>query len=280
MFKINTQQKVYYTLRIASALCFIGHGLFGVITKPIWCNYFAVFGIGHQLAYQLMPLVGYVDILCGIVILVYPIRAVVGWLVVWGFITALLRPLSGEPFFEFLERFGNFGAPLALLIVSGGIRQNAKDLFSPVIIKNSANGKTWASLMTVLRFAIFFLFLGHGLLNMTGKKALLNQYMTLGFSDPIEMGWIIGVFEILAGLLVFIRPVRQLLLVLLIWKVTSELFYPKYELFELVERSGSYGVILALWFALESASLRQIKSFLVRFQYYVNSISQPFKKYT
>ena len=57
MAQLELNQKIHYTLRIASAMCFIGHGSFGIITKPIWCNYFAVFGVGHDLSYQLMPLV-------------------------------------------------------------------------------------------------------------------------------------------------------------------------------------------------------------------------------
>src|SRR5271170_8011548 len=95
-------QRIHYTLRIAAAMCFIGHGAFGIITKPIWCNYFAVFGIGHDLAYRLMPLLGGFDILLGISLLIYPIRATLIWLIIWGTITALLRPLSGEPFAEFI----------------------------------------------------------------------------------------------------------------------------------------------------------------------------------
>ncbi len=42
--------RLHYTLRIASAMCFIGHGAFGIITKKIWLNYFAVFGIGPAMA--------------------------------------------------------------------------------------------------------------------------------------------------------------------------------------------------------------------------------------
>ncbi|MGQ0642327.1 MAG: hypothetical protein ACT4P6_16390 [Gemmatimonadaceae bacterium] len=38
---------------------------------------------------------------------------------VWGLWTALLRPLSGEPFFDTIERAGNYGVPLALLLLSG-----------------------------------------------------------------------------------------------------------------------------------------------------------------
>src|SRR5215475_5974241 len=86
-------QSIHYTLRIAAAMCFIGHGAFGIITKPIWCNYFAVAGIGHDTAYTLMPVVGTADILMGLSLLFYPIRGAAAWLVVWGIITASLRPL-------------------------------------------------------------------------------------------------------------------------------------------------------------------------------------------
>jgi hypothetical protein len=81
---LKTEQKIHYTLRIAVAMCFIGHGTFGIITKQIWCNYFAVFGIGTDAAYTLMPWVGVADILLGITMLIYPIRAVALWLVIWG----------------------------------------------------------------------------------------------------------------------------------------------------------------------------------------------------
>src|SRR6267154_752098 len=111
------QQKIYHALRIASAMCFIGHGAFGIITKEIWCNYFAVFGIGHAEAYRLMPVLGAIDIIMGLSLLLYPLRAVAGWLVVWGLVTAALRPLSGEPLAEFIERTGNYGAPFALLLL-------------------------------------------------------------------------------------------------------------------------------------------------------------------
>jgi len=262
MLKINTEQKVHYTLRIACALCFIGHGSFGIITKTIWCNYFSVFGIGEALSFKLMPFVGSIDILLGLIILIYPIRAVVLWLVIWGFITALLRPLSGEPFPEFIERFGNFGTPLALLILSGGVARNFKSLFSPVKIKTSIDDKTLTNVTTVLRFVVFFLFVGHGCLNLLEKKSLLDQYIALGFINPADTAQVVGLFEIVAALFILIRPLRPVLLVLFIWKVSSELFYPRYEFFEWIERSGSYGAILALWFALEATSSQS------RFFYY------------
>jgi len=244
----TNEQKIYYTLRFASAMCFIGHGAFGIITKEIWCNYFAVFGIGHQTAYTLMPYLGTVDILMGISLLFYPTRTVLSWLVIWGMITALLRPLSGEPFAEFIERAGNFGAPLALLILSG---KNIKGFFVKINPVSNADAAILSKVALCLRIVVFLLFAGHGWLNLIDKKALLSQYSSLGFSDPSNVAQIAGIFEIAAACFVLIKPVRSVLIFLFVWKAVSELFYPHWEIFEWIERGGSYGSILALWFVTE-----------------------------
>jgi hypothetical protein len=251
MLQLTSTQKMYYTLRIAIAMCFIGHGAFGIITKPIWCNYFAVAGIGHDLAYRLMPVVGSLDILLGILMLVYPLRIVPVWLVLWGILTASMRPLSGEPFAEFIERAGNFGAPLALLLLSGGIKNNIRNIFTPVSSNIEVDQKQMKCVVICLRIIVFLLLAGHGWLNLIEKKALLSQYASLGFSNPSDTAFAIGIFEILAAFAVLIRPVRPILFVLFIWKTGSELFYPHYGIFEWIERGGSYGALLALWFATE-----------------------------
>ena len=262
MLKFSPEQKIHYTLRVASAMCFIGHGTFGIITKEVWSNYFAVFGIGHDLSYRLMPYLGAVDILMGIVILVYPLRAIIAWLVIWGAVTALFRPLSGEPFAEFIERAGNFGAPLALLLLSGSVGRNIKRLFTAINANINLDAKALAGVITCLRIVVFFLFLGHGWLNIIQKKSLLNQYTSLGFVNPGKTAQVIGVFEIIAGLTVLIRSLGSVVLALFIWKITSEFFYPQYELFEWIERGGSYGAILALWFAIEATpAFRKITEF-------------------
>lgn len=237
--------KMHYILRVAAAMCFIGHGAFGIITKPIWCNYFAVFGIGHDMAYHLMPVVGIVDITMGLILLFYPIRAVPAWLVIWGLVTASLRPLSGEPFAEMIERAGNFGVPLALLLLAGRGRW-----WSRLDPHPQPDVKTFSRVILCLRIVVFLLLLGHGWLNLIGKKGLLQQYSGLGFSNPANTAILAGLFEILAAFALLIRPVRPLLAALFIWKIGTELFYPKYELFEWVERGGSYGALLALYFAL------------------------------
>jgi len=236
---------MHITLRAASALCFFGHGVFGIITKPIWCNYFAVFGIGHDLAYRLMPVLGTVDILMGLSILLYPTRAILAWLVGWGTVTALLRPMSGESIGEFIERAGNYGAPLALLLLSG-----VQDWWSRLDAHPQPDKRRFNRAVICLRVVVFLLLLGHGWLNWIEKKGLLAQYAALGFSHPVAVAHSIGIFEMISAVALLIKPVRPLLLILLIWKAGSELFYPHWEMFEWIERGGSYGSLLALWLAL------------------------------
>ena len=247
--EINVKQRrIHYCLRIAVAMCFIGHGAFGIITKPIWCNYFALFGIGHPLAYTLMPVLGTMDILLGITMLVFPIRAIPMWLVCWGIVTALLRPLSGEPFAEFIERAGNFGAPLAFLLMYTSQPANRK-FFIPVKPKTPVDEASLKRTKICLQVIVFLLLAGHGWLNLIAKKGLIGQYTALGFSNPLQTAYIVGIAEVLAGLSVLIKPLRPLILMFFIWKIISELFYPHWEIIEWIERGGSYGSLLALYFA-------------------------------
>ena len=257
--KLAAEQKIYFTLRIASAMCFIGHGAFGIITKPIWINYFGVFGIGHDLSLQLMPWVGVMDIFMGLVLLLYPVRPVFIWLIIWGSITALLRPISGEPFAEFIERAGNFGAPLALLLFAGGTGNSSKKLFAPISKHMHPDTKSLENTITCLLIIIFLVFAGHGWLNIIEKKSLVDQYRLIGFANPGNTAQAIGIFEIVASIAILIRPFRSLVLVLFFWKIVSELFYPHYGFFEWIERGGSYGVILALWFAMDLISVERRK---------------------
>ena len=238
-------------------MCFIGHGAFGIIGKKIWLNYFAVFGIGSITGTHLMPIVGTIDILAGISLLLYPTRAVAGWLVIWGTATALCRPLSGEPFAEFIERAGNYGAPLALLILCNASLVNPATWFKklePSTIKDESSRQ---SLVFCLRVVVFLLLAGHGWLNLVEKQGIMNQYSSLGFTRPDQAGLLVGIAEISFAILVLIKPIRSLLLILFLWKIGSELFYPHWEIFEWIERGGSYGAILALWFALPNFSLNK-----------------------
>ena len=246
---LTPEQKIHYTLRLAVGMCFIGHGAFGIITKAVWCSYFAVFGIAKPLAYHLMPVLGSFDILIGVTMLAYPVRAIPAWLVIWGIVTALLRPLSGEPFAEFIERAGNYGAPLALLLLAGSGGETLKRWFANIDPDAPAGIQAKTRLFLCLRIVVFLLLLGHGWLNLIEKPGLLGQYTALGFSNPVNAAHAVGLFEIIAAFAVLIRPFGPLLLCLLFWKMFSEFFYPHWEMFEWIERGGSYCCLLALWFA-------------------------------
>lgn len=257
MTALTPTQKIHYTLRVATAFCFIGHGSFGIITKAVWCNYFAVFGIGTELAYKLMPWLGAFDILLGLMVLILPLRIIPAWLVIWGFITALCRPLSGEHFAEFIERAGNFGVPFVLLLLSGSVTK--KNLLEPINPDLPASDKTLRSVFLCLKIIVFLLLTGHGWLNLLEKKSLLSQYGSLGFSNPATVALTVGLFEISAAVSVLIRPLRSLISILVIWKMGTELLYPHYEFFEWVERGGSYGALLSLWFILDPALTENVK---------------------
>jgi len=196
-----------------------------------------------------MPWVGMLDISMGILMIVYPMRIVAMWLVVWGFLTAALRPLSGEFFAEFLERAGNWGAPLLLLMFSNDRSfRNYFRLIEPSATLDRPNLEKYTRWVQGIACTLL---LGHGWLNVIGKTGLLHQYQSIGFQHPELVARIVGAWEILAAVIIVVKPFRQLVLVLFIWKMATELFYPVHEFFEWVERGGSYGVLLVLWFVLK-----------------------------
>jgi hypothetical protein len=126
---MSTNKKIEWILRIAVAGEFLGHGVLAVQGKPAWVGWFSTFGINDvALATQLLLLVGTLDIILAILVLLRPVRLALLWMTIWGFWTAILRPIVGESGWDFIERFANWGAPLALLLLVGWPK-SAKELF-------------------------------------------------------------------------------------------------------------------------------------------------------
>ncbi len=116
----NKSNLIEWILRIAVAGEFLGHGIFALQGKESWIKWTQqLTGFDANLATQFIFFVGMMDVLVAIIVLVKPIKIVLLWATFWGFWTALVRPLVGEPIWDFIERWANWGAPLALLLILG-----------------------------------------------------------------------------------------------------------------------------------------------------------------
>ena len=120
---MSNEKKLEWILRIGVAGEFLGHGVFAVLGKADWIRWTEqLTGLDATTAGILMMLVGVLDILLAILVLVKPIKPVLLWMAFWGLWTALVRPLVGLPIWDFIERFANWAAPLALYYVYKGRR--------------------------------------------------------------------------------------------------------------------------------------------------------------
>ncbi len=120
--------KIYeWILRIGVFGSFLGHGVFALSVKQSWIPLITAFGFSDATATTLLPIIGFTDIAVAFLILILPIRIVLIWATFWGFATALSRPIAGELVWEFVERWANWAAPLALLALQG-FPKNIKDL--------------------------------------------------------------------------------------------------------------------------------------------------------
>lgn len=117
---MENTKRIEWVLRIAVTGEFLGHGVFALQGKQTWIGWISqLTGADAGTAATLLTLIGLLDLLVAFIVLVRPIRAVVLWAVVWGFWTAFIRPVVGEPMWDFIERWANWGAPLALLLLIG-----------------------------------------------------------------------------------------------------------------------------------------------------------------
>ena len=108
-------------LQLGIAGEFIGHGAFALGLaglKTGWLPYFTAVGISETVALTLLPLIGIMDIAIGLIVLFRPLKIILAWAAIWGFATALIRPIAGQPIWDFVERFANWAAPLALLALN------------------------------------------------------------------------------------------------------------------------------------------------------------------
>jgi hypothetical protein len=238
---------LWWTLRVGACLCFVGHGAFGILTKEAWVPYFGVAGIGRAAAFRLMPVVGVGDILAGLLVLIRPRPAVLAYALLWTLWTALLRPLAGEPGWEFVERAGNYGVPLALLLLSAPWA-TLRSRLAPAVPR-PLTAPIARRMRAVLALTTAALLLGHGALAVHGKPLLIAHLARV--APSVGGAWlapIVGWAEIGLAALVVWRPTVGLCLGVAGWKLASESLFlvAGASGWEVVERTGSYAAPLAL----------------------------------
>jgi hypothetical protein len=290
--KQTLQSQLHWTLRITAALCFIGHGTWGLITKAGWLPFFQSQGIDPDIAWKLQPLIGAFDILMAVIVLRKPNRTVLIWMFLWALWTAILRPLAGNlekiqvdgewivqvatdsmrvakmQTWEFWERAGNWGPPFILLVMGGAFALTKKDLITPYKepeIKDS----TVDTVFFLLKACLALLLIGHaGFGFAVEKKMLIDHWQSIGVNADVAFITQVGYAEFVLGILVFIAPLRPLILLALGWKLFSEFLYVPADtvagmgivnIFEWIERWGDYGVPLAMLYILSYRKAKKVK---------------------
>jgi hypothetical protein len=170
---------LHWLLRIACAAEFVGHGAFGVMTKATWLPYFGVAGIPPELAWKLMPLIGTVDITLGLVVgLVRPARVFLLYMAFWGLLTATIRPLAGEPIWEFVERVPNWAVPLAFFDLRS-MGQPRPEWLRQLGLTPGCSAEDW-----LLRVAVAGALVGHGACGaILAKTSWFSYFAVLGLSQ-------------------------------------------------------------------------------------------------
>ena len=250
------ERKLHWILRLGVVGCLIGHGAYGFLTKEAWVPYFSVVGIDRTCSYRLMPWIGAMDVSLGLTMALVPLRIALLHLTVWGIWTAALRPLSGDVVWESFERAGNYGVPLAFLVLAG-VPCNLRGWFAPVWPSSISPLTVDRARMMhgILRVTTFLLLLGHGALGALHNKPVLTpHYASIGLQNvtagSLTLTQVVGSFELGLAVAVLVAPFPSLLLGIWLWKMSTEaLFMTSGALpFEWIERAGSYMAPLALYY--------------------------------
>ena len=251
---ISLDTAILWTLKVAVGLNMVFHGAWGIVGKEAWIPFFAFAGIGAEGAVYLQRWIGVMDVALGLIVLFAPTRWALVWIIVWTVWTASLRPLTGSAWWYFLERSGNYGPPLAFFVYAGWSRC-AKDWLRPVqtfiLTSNKIQIIKW-----VLRCSIAAQLISHGLYGVVeGKQLLIGHFASVGlpgsWMDPESFLITVGLFEIAVGAMILLRPIRAVLLLVILWEVFLGLLYPisglpasehpqAYLIFRTLERFGDY----------------------------------------
>lgn len=124
---VQSRKKAEWLLRIGVAGEFAGHGLLALQGKKDWIGWISqLTHVPTPTATALLYLIGFFDVIVALIVLVKPIKPILLWATFWGFWTALVRPLVGQSILDFVERFANWAAPLALFYIYSKNRKSGE----------------------------------------------------------------------------------------------------------------------------------------------------------
>lgn len=247
----NFSGRLYFLMRLGILGCFVGHGAWGIVGKDGWLPFFEVFGIEEPVARMFMPWIGIMDITIGIVGYFYPSRFLLLYAFFWTFFTATLRPSANMGMSELYERAGNYGVPLAFLIMSGMLFP-WRTWFKKINVQDMMDASRLPAFEMTLRISLVLLLAGHGGLAVFNHHAGIAKHMGfLGMDSSVLNMSVFGIFEIFLAVWVMLFPrTYGLLTFVLIFKLATELMHPiagrPLDVFETIERFGDYVIPPAL----------------------------------
>jgi phosphohistidine phosphatase SixA len=194
------------------------------------------------------------DLSCASLALLCPFPAFFAYASFWTVWTAFLRPLTGLGWWEFFERAGNFGVPLAVLALYRCADAPKQPWFTPRFPRLDSDRQV-VVVTRVLQVTTILLFLGHAGLALGQRKALLAHHMeTLtvlmgAHASDQALLKISGLIDLLFALTTLCCPSSLIFLLALSWKMGIESLYPLSGdyIWEFIERFGSYSAPFALW---------------------------------
>ena len=108
-------QIINWVLKIGVFGIFLGHGIYAIQVNQAWVPFLEKVGFSNDIALQIMPYIGYLDIIVAVSVLIKPLRIILIWAIFWAFLTALMRPIAGGSILDFVERAGNWGNPTGFI---------------------------------------------------------------------------------------------------------------------------------------------------------------------
>jgi hypothetical protein len=117
--EVNKTNIVGRILRLGIVGTYLGHGFLALKINEHWIPLMTSVGFSRQAAVAIMPAIGIVDIAVAICIFIRPLPILLVWATLWAFAAGFTRITAGESIWEFVERFAEWGIPLALLVYNG-----------------------------------------------------------------------------------------------------------------------------------------------------------------